>query len=271
MAVYQGEDRLRLRRLRAEKAILAAMQNRWEEAVQLNRQFLELFPNDVDAHNRLGKALMELGRYGEARQAYGQAAKLDPTNTISQKNLAKLAKLEEEEGAAVPPPTPVDPRLFIAESGKTSATMLVDLGRPEALAKLTAGDPLELRVVGNVVKLFDAVDQYVGQLEPRIGQRVIRLLGEGNKYSAAITAADDSSVRVILREIYRSPSMGSRPSFPTSPAELGRAYTREGAFRPDVEDEDEEGGDEPEEMLGFSETGGEEAPADEAAIEEEEE
>ncbi|MCC7106209.1 MAG: tetratricopeptide repeat protein [Chloroflexi bacterium] len=269
MAVYQGEDRLRLRRLRSEKAIQAAMQNRWEEAAQLNRQFLELFPNDVDASNRLGKALMELGRYAEAREAYGRAAKLDPSNTISQKNLAKLAKLADE-GAAAPPPTPVDPRLFIEESGKTAVTSLVDVGTVEVVAKLNAGDMLELRAEANVVKLYLATNEPVGQLEPRIGQRVIRLIGEGNRYSAAVMASDDTSVRVILREMYKSPSMGTRPSFPTSSAELGRAYTREGAFRPDVEEEGEDGAEEAEDTLGFGEVNPDEQPIDEAVLEEEE-
>ena len=35
------------------------------------------FPNEVDAYNRLGKALTELGRYADARDAYGRAVKLD--------------------------------------------------------------------------------------------------------------------------------------------------------------------------------------------------
>ena len=47
----------------AKEAIALAMQGRWEEAVAANRAILELFPEDVDAYNRLGSALMELGEY----------------------------------------------------------------------------------------------------------------------------------------------------------------------------------------------------------------
>src|SRR5919112_450475 len=104
MSVFQSEDRLRLKRLRSEKAIQLAMQNRWDEAVELNRQMLELFPNDVDTYNRLGKALLELGRYSESREAYGNAARLDPTSTIANKNLQRLEKLIDEEAPA-PAPT----------------------------------------------------------------------------------------------------------------------------------------------------------------------
>ena len=118
MSVFQSEDRLRLKRLRSEKAIQLAMQNRWEEAADLNRQMLELFPNDVDTLNRLGKALLELGRYAESLEAYQQAARLDPGSKIAEKNIQRLTKLIEEEAPALPP-TPLDPRLFIEESGRT--------------------------------------------------------------------------------------------------------------------------------------------------------
>jgi tetratricopeptide (TPR) repeat protein len=238
MSVFQSEDRLRLKRLRSEKAIQLAMQNRWEEAVDLNRQILELFADDVDTHNRLGKALLELGRYAESREAYEQAARLDPSSTIAQKNIQRLTKLIEEEAPA-PPSTPLDPRLFIEESGRTVVTTLVDLGSPEVLAKLTAGDQLKVEPVENRIKVLDLTDGVVGQLEPKLAQRVTRLLEIGNRYSAAVTSVDDESVRVILRETHRDPSMGNRPSFPASVVDAGRAYTRD-ILRYDLEETDED-------------------------------
>src|SRR5919202_3796077 len=104
MSVFQSEDRLRLKRMRTEKAIQLAMQNRWEEAATLNREMLELFPNDVETYNRLGKAPSELGRCAEALDAYQQAHRLDPTSTIAQRNIQRLEKLVEEH--APPPPAP---------------------------------------------------------------------------------------------------------------------------------------------------------------------
>jgi hypothetical protein len=239
MAVFQSEDRLRLKRIRSEKAIQLAMQNRWQEAVELNRQLLELFPDDVDTHNRLGKGLMELGRYAEARDAYGEAARRDPTNTIAQKNLARLSKLAEEaaDSPAAPPTTPVDPRLFIEESGKTAVTTLVDVVPFPRIATLTAGDTIELHVEGGVVRVASPTGQAVGQLEPKIAQRVIRLTEAGNRYSAAITSIDESHVRIIIRETFRHPSMSSRPSFPTQAPEI-RPYTKESVFRADLDDDD---------------------------------
>jgi hypothetical protein len=248
MAVFPSEDRLRLKRIKADQAIRFAMENRWAEAADVNRRLLEVFPNDVDSHNRLGKSLMELGSYPDARESYEQALKLDPTNTIAAKNLQRLEKLIAEGQTAAPPPAPVDPRVFIEESGKTIVTSLVDVASPEEIARLTPGDKLELEVVGSNVRLLEpATNTVVGRLDPKLSQRVIRLLDMGNTYTAAVTAVDDQTVRVIVREATRSPSMGSRPSFPTAAgAEVFRGYTRDEMFRSDMEEDDEEFPEEPE-------------------------
>lgn len=239
MAVFQSEERQRVKRLKSEQAINLAMQNRWQEAAEVNRQILELFPNDVDAHNRLGKALMELGRYQEAREAYERAATLDPLNTIATKNLQRLSKLVGE--AAAPPPTPVDPRLFIEESGRTAVTTLVDVAPPDVVAKLTAGDQLKLELDGNEVVVRDLSGEYVGRLELKLGQRVANLIKMGNTYAAAVTAVDEQNVRVIIRETSRVPAMGTRPSFPAAVApELVRGYVRDTLLRYEEMEEEEE-------------------------------
>jgi tetratricopeptide (TPR) repeat protein len=239
MAAFPAEDRLRQKRTKSEQAISLAMKNRWEEAAQLNREILDMFPNEVDAYNRLGKALTELGRYADARDAYGRAVKLDPLNGIATKNLQRLGKLAE--GAAAPPPSPVDPRLFIEESGKTTVTLLTDL-RGGAIGKLSAGDQLQLERRGNQAVVCDMTGVEVGRIEPKLEQDLIRLLEMGNQYSVFVTAANDQSVHVIIRETRRAPQMGNRPSFRPSAAPEGgvRAYTREGMLRYELEEEEEE-------------------------------
>src|ERR671933_1784083 len=181
MTAFPTEDRMRQKRAKSDRAISLASRNRWEEAAQLNRDILDLFPNEVDAYNRLGKALTELGRYAEARDAYAQAVKLDPLNGIAAKNLQRLSKLAAE-GSAAPPPSPVDPRLFIEESGKTTVTQLTDVRRVDAMAKLSAGDQLQLARRGNQVVVTTQTSQEIGRIEPKLEQDLIRLLDLGNQY-----------------------------------------------------------------------------------------
>src|SRR5687767_11547293 len=92
-------ERARQRRQLADKAVRLAMQNQWQEAADVNRQLSELQPEEHDAWNRLGKALSELGQYGAARDAYGEALKREPSNPIAQKQLKRLALLADSAPA----------------------------------------------------------------------------------------------------------------------------------------------------------------------------
>src|ERR1700736_857013 len=280
MAAFPTEDRLRQKRTKSEQAISLAMKNRWDQAAQVNREILDMFPNEVDAYNRLGKALTELGRYAQARDAYAQAVKLDPLNGIAAKNLVRLGKFAGE-GSGTQQSSPVDPRLFIEESGKTTVTLLSDVKRTETAAKLSAADQLNLERRGTQVVMSDLTGQEIGRVEPKLEQDLIRLLGLGNQYAVFVTAAIDQTVHVIIRETRRAAAMGNRPSFrPSAAPESGgvRAYTREGMLRYEMEEEEEEedelGEDEEEETEAVPadlEVGVEETPLEALAAEEDNE
>lgn len=246
MAIFQTEERARIRRLKVEQAVSLAMQSKWVEAAELNRQIIENLPKDVEAHNRLGKALIELGKFDEAREAYNHTLRLDPTNTIAQKNLQRLDKLAEESAPTDLQTGPVDPSLFIAETGRSTITSLIELPPADVLAKMNAGDVLTLEIRNKTVSVLNAAGEMLGKLEPKLRQRLIRLIGMGNQYSAIVTAVDESALRVIIRETFRDPAMGNRPSFPTT-GDAFRGYVRDSLLRYDVdeeeEDEDLEGGE----------------------------
>jgi len=80
----------------AEQAIALAAESRWLEAVVANKHILSVAPDDVNALNRLGRASMEVGQYEGARDAYARTLVLSPSNTIAQKNLARVVELREE-------------------------------------------------------------------------------------------------------------------------------------------------------------------------------
>ena len=251
------EKTARFKRQRAELAIALAMQNRWEDAVSVNQSILTVFPDDVESHNRLGRALMELGRYDEAHASYSRTLSLEPTNSIAQKNVARLSELKA--GAAPPPSSaaPVDPTLFIEEAGKTAVVTLRNLGVKEDRAKVTAGDQVKLTVDGSRLTVSSVNDEYIGQVDPRLASRLITLMQGGNRYEAAVTSASDQQLNVIIREIYQSPDLLGRPSFP-SRAETGfRPYMKESILQYGLEDDEEYPEEEEDEGGNWREAGGE--------------
>jgi tetratricopeptide (TPR) repeat protein len=214
------------------------MQGQWQEAASVNRAIIAVFPNDVDAYNRLGKALTELGRYSEAREAYAKTLELDSLNSIAQKNLARLATLDEETAVQAEGGQKLSPQMFIAEMGKTGMTVLT---RPAAktAARMTAGDQVFLRRQNNTLVVESSQGEYLGEIEPKLGMRLIKLMDGGNQYAAAIATLSQDDVRVIIKETFQHPSQAGKLSFPPTAGDAFRAYTKEGLVRRDVEEEEE--------------------------------
>ena len=121
---FYERDRSSLRRQLAKEAIGLAMQSRWEEAASVNKSIIESFPTDFSAYNRLGRALMELGEYSQAIKAYSRALELDPENTIAQKNLKRLALLEEASPNTKGDHHRIVPHLFIEDTGRVGTVDL---------------------------------------------------------------------------------------------------------------------------------------------------
>jgi len=239
MVYQQTNESARLRRQLTEQAIKAAMQNRWEDAVRLNQSIIDLTQGkDTDALNRLGRALMALGRLAEARDAYSKALQQDPANQIARKNLNALNAKLAQEANATPAEQHVDPRLFVEETGKTGVVALQQ-PRRELLALMTAGERVYLRRDGNTLLVTNARGEVLGQVEPRVGLRLIRLMEGGNEYIAAISQITAEGARIIIKETYQHPNNAGRLSFPPTGSEgLPRAYVRDSVWHRD-EDEDE--------------------------------
>jgi hypothetical protein len=269
------EDKARLRRKASQDAISLAMQSRWQEAVTVNQSIIDLFPTDIDAYNRLGRAFMELGEFAKAKEAYSQGLKLDPNNAIAQKNLQRLALLSTSRVKVKEEHREVSPDLFIGEMGKAGVVNLQNLAPAKVLARMAAGNQVYLKVKGQQLIVENEQEEYLGMVEPPHGFRLARLIDGGNKYAAAIVNIDNSTVRVIIREVFQHPSQIGRPSFPVKAVEGFQPHVKDTLLRHEaVEEEALEEGEEVDleegELIpeGFSIFEGV-SPDDEAIIEEE--
>jgi tetratricopeptide (TPR) repeat protein len=252
-----AEEKAQLKKQWTDLAIQQALSSQWEEAVITNKNILNLFPAEPDAYNRLGKALSELGQYAEAHQAYSQTLKYSPNNTIAKKNLDRLSLLQEEPVQIHTGAERIDPRLFIEETGKTGMTELISIAPTSVLAKVGVGDKVQLHVSGHTLLVRNAAGDDIGQIEPRLANRLINFMEGGNRYAAAILAMENGQVRLIIREEYQHPGMFGKVSFPSQGGgDTIRAYIKDSILRYDREDEEDlsnedeyyDGGEEPEEL-----------------------
>ena len=251
MTLDETETVNRQRRHLTDIAIGQATRGEWEAAVSTNKQILEL-GGDTDAYNRLGKALSELDRHAEALEAYQAALEREKTNRIAERNIERLEALltaadaaRGDRHAAQAPAA-----LFIEEMGKTGSARLINLAPAKQLAPLSPGDAIELRAADEELEAR-VRGLKVGQVEPRVANRLLKLMAKGNRYEAALTTIRDDDLRLIIREVFADPANFGTVSFPGAAAgRTGdvRPYMKGTALRYDDEEESEESEEEPEEV-----------------------
>ena len=261
----------RMKRQLAEQAIALAAGGLWADAADTNRRLLELGA-DAEAENRLAKALWEQGELGAAREHYQAALALDPTNRIAERNIDRLKTLlvaAGEKTVAAQEGSKAPVRIFVEETGKTGFAFLLDLADPRKLAQVNPGDAVELTPEGNrLIAISNGMR--IGVVEPRVAARLLKLIADGNKYSAGVTSLGAVDVRIIIREIYQDPRNYGKVSFPTAAKSTDlRPYTKGTLVREDEElEEDLEDDVEDEEIEDLDRVLPPEDTTDEAFVEE---
>ncbi|MCH8195176.1 MAG: tetratricopeptide repeat protein [Chloroflexi bacterium] len=238
MVVQRIDDKVRVKRDRTKLAIKQAMESRWEEAVALNRLILQADAKDVEALNRMGKALSELGRYVEARQTFTKALSISPNNSIAKKNVERLGLLRKDARKR-PQHSRVPPQFFIEESAKTVVTALLDPATESVLAKMSPGEPVQLEAGNHSLVVKNTDGECLGTLPPKLGLRLIALMDGGNRYAAALTSVGHGEIRVFIRETHQHMSQRGRPSFPPKSADDFRPYAWEGAYSYGKDEDDD--------------------------------
>ena len=245
----------RLKRQLAELAISQATEAKWADAAETNRRLLAETGPDVEAENRLAKALWELGELGGAREHYQKALALDPTNRIAERNIELLKILIRDAGEHTVPAkegskAPVS--IFVEETGKTGFAHLTDLADYKTLAQVNPGDAVELTPEKNrLIAISNGVR--IGIVEPRVAARLLKLIADGNKYAAGVTSLGEKDVRIIIREIFQDPRNYGKVSFPSAAKSTDlRPYTKGTLVREEMElEEDLEDDEEDEEIEDF--------------------
>ena len=214
MAIAQKKDLEKIRQKKTKLAINFAMHGQWKHAINANQDILSIFPNDLDALNRLGKSFSELGDIKNAKVTFQNVLNLSPGNHIAVKNLERL-KFINSKIPNIQSQRPSNSNTFIEGSGKSCVGSLKIVAKPTVLLQLAPGEDMKLQQNRNILIACDDSGNKIGEIDTKLGARIIRLINGGNKYSASIISCGDNWINIILRETFKSPSQKSIISFPS--------------------------------------------------------
>ena len=195
----------------SRKAIAAAIKGQWQNAIDINSEILIKSPKNTEALNRLGKSYMELGLIVKAIETFQKCLNISPNNPITLKNLQRVQSLEAlgQKPVKHMMSTPQD---FIEDS-KTVTTNLINLTSVDHNLKISPGHKCDIEITNNTVTVLDSERVRIGQVEPKLGSRIIRLINYGNTFIATVKSSDSNKITIIIRESFTQSSNKSISSF----------------------------------------------------------
>ena len=202
----------------SNQAIQAALDQNWNEAIELNLSLLTDTPFDIATLNRLAFAYRQLGDFKKAKATYQRVIDLDQYNPIATKNLQKLSKVKTSTI-----PTNFSQKVitsFLEEPGKTKTVSLVRPADNSILLSLNPGSQVNLisKKRGVTVETIDHT--YLGCLPDDVGHKLGKLINLGYKYQTLIKNTDNKSATIFITETQRSKRGHNLPSFSANPSAL---------------------------------------------------
>jgi tetratricopeptide (TPR) repeat protein len=201
MQIYSDEKQdIRALKSRTKEAIEHAAKGNWKAAEETNRIILTDFPTKIDALNRLGKALSELGRYSEACDIFKQTISNDPPNPIARKNLQWLEQLndvspKQSHQAAT--------NLLTSDWKKTYTTTIMNAPKDHNCLEFSNGEVVTFSKFGDTnITAKTTKGVTIGELEPRMALRLSRLMAVGNQYTGEIISTSEIKTKIFIQEIY---------------------------------------------------------------------
>ena len=189
----------------AQKAITAAINQDWEQAIKLNKQILVNRPKHIATLNRLAKAYTEVNQLDEAEKIYQHVLKIDKFNSIAEKNLAKLKSNEPGKAKSNPGTKKNFITCFIDEPGKTKTCILTKLANSDVISTLEPGQVLKLAPKNRWINVTTEDDVQIGIISDQESTQLKRCLDAGNTYNIAIKSISNNNISVFIKEKNSTP------------------------------------------------------------------
>ncbi len=192
-----------------KKAIDAALNAKWQEAVEINLQILEEDETNQDAKLRLGKAYLQTGEFNKAKKIYKEILEKDPVNQTAQRNY-KYATDKKTDKA---PQAQVATGSLIIEPG-TTQNVTIEIAAKRVMADdFSTGEQLQIKVEKNAVNFYRE-DVLIGTITNEIVSKLQSVKSQGGHMHATVADGHDKNLELLIKTsipVFKSEKQEVRP------------------------------------------------------------
>ena len=214
-----------------KKAIDAALKSDWETAVEINTRILDVYPENIEAKIRLGRALIQTKKFDKAKKVFREVLKVDPINTVALKNFEIAKKGRVEHKILVK----IDTKSLLIEPGTTREMMLEITAKGVTSNDFYAGEILTLKPKKHEVEVYKIRKDstvLVGVINnEEIVQKLNSVIEKSGHIQASYIRGKEKHATVLVKSsiaIFKSERQDIRP------------YIKKGIDDQDMELEEEE-------------------------------
>lgn len=170
-------------------AIDLSLNHQWEEAVEINKQIIELEKTNIPALNRLGKAYLALKLKPKAEKIFKSVLKMDPNNKVAKKNLSEQTSHSN---------TVIDTSNLIKEPGTSAYTNIKITGKSVKTKDLRIGQSLIVKV-HDKISLYDQLNNFIGYLTTDISSKIIKNRIKDSEVKASVIGKKKGILSVLVK------------------------------------------------------------------------
>jgi tetratricopeptide (TPR) repeat protein len=199
-----------------DQAIQSALNSRWEDSIEINKNILSENPDDLPALLRLGFAYLKKGHVSLAKKTYLKVQKLDKYNMIASKYLDKLESVTDKSPEIVDAnnqSSTMSPLSFLEDPGVTKITQCVHIAPQKIIATLHPGQEVYLKAKNHSIEIRDQSNRYLAALPDDLAFKMLKMISANNTYRAFVKNIEKNCISLLVREISRGRKFRNQPSF----------------------------------------------------------
>jgi tetratricopeptide (TPR) repeat protein len=201
-------------------AIKSALNKRWEEAIEYNKQIIDLAESNknvtliIESKLRTGFAYLQLQDFKNSKKYYSDVLELDPINKIALEKM-KSVKEKKAEEFIIP-----DTDMLLKEPGSSVEVSLEILTKGVTADKFKFGEELVYKINNKTISIHKASSNSLINYLP---ENIVKYLLKAEKMNAEITikfiGGKDKKIKIIINSsesVFPSEKQDIRPYVKTS-------------------------------------------------------